>query len=140
MPRAVYIAGMKEKTKTWLELAQGDLEFAGNILKSGNRPHYSVHYCHQAIEKMLKAVVQEFCNEDPKRTHNLKMLCEQAGLKLPLEVENFLQKLSPHYLASKYPEDMKKFYKLYTLKYSQGLLSETEESFKWFAKLITSKK
>ncbi len=131
---------MKEKTATWLELAECDLDFARDILRAGNRPHYAVHYCHQAIEKMLKAVVQELTDEAPKRTHNFKALCRQARLVLPNRIEDFLMKLSPHYLASRYPEDMKKFYKLYTSSYAQGLLKETEEAFQWLKEKLTSKK
>ena len=130
---------MKEKTSTWLELAESDLEFAKSILEAGNRPHYAVHYCHQAIEKILKAVVQELSKEDPKRTHNFKTLCLQARLQLPANIEDFLTRLSPHYLASRYPEDMKRFYELYTAEYSRKLLLETEKTFLWLKNLILKK-
>lgn len=129
---------MKEKATTWLELAENDLEFARGILRGGQRPHYAVHYCHQAIEKLLKAIVQERSSEDPKRTHNFKTLCQQAKLKLPENIEAFLVRLSPHYLASRYPEDMKKFYALYTTAYAAKLLQETERSFAWLRGQLTS--
>lgn len=131
---------MKRKTQTWLELAEGDLEFARDIIKAGKRPHYAVHFCHQAIEKVLKAVVQEHGDENPKRTHNFKILCEQTSLIPPPNIENFLQRLSPHYLASRYPEDLKEFHKIYTLEYTQKLFKETEEIFQWLKKYITSTK
>ncbi len=106
---------MKEKTKTWLALAESDLDFAGEVVASGKRPHYAVHFCHQSVEKILKAIVQENTIEDPKRTHNFKILCQQANLMLPSHIEEFLTQLSPHYLASKYPEDLKQYYREYTL-------------------------
>ncbi len=130
---------MKEKTSIWFELAESDLDFAKNILKGGSRPHYAVHYCHQAIEKILKALVQEKTNEDPKRTHNFKTLCIQSKVEFPPDVEDFLTRLSPHYLASRYPEDMKKFYSLYTASYAQNILNETERVFSWFKNMILKK-
>lgn len=131
---------MKEKTKTWLDIAQGDLEFAESIIQSKKRFHYAVHFCHQAIEKILKAIVQEHTNQTPKRTHNFKALCQQANIQLPNDLEIILVKLAPHYLASKYPEDIEKLYKTYTLSYATALFRETKELFEWLKQYLKSKK
>lgn len=131
---------MKEKTRTWFELAKNDLEFAASILQNKNRPYYAVHYCHQAIEKILKALVQETTGEDPKRTHSFKVLCMQAKATIPASVEQFLAELSPHYLASRYPEDMRRLYAQYSQHYVLDLLRRTEEVFLWFKERITSGK
>lgn len=131
---------MKEKTKTWLALAESDLEFANEVVTSGKRPHYAVHFCHQAIEKILKAIVQENTNEDPKRTHHFKILCQQANLKLTPPIEDFLVQLSPHYLASKYPEDLQQYYKEYTLPVAKEWVSKTQEAFQWLRNQLISKK
>ena len=71
---------MKDKTKTWLKLAMEDLEFAKSIITNNQRPRFAIHFCHQAIEKILKAIVQEHGVEEPKRTHSFKILCEQILL------------------------------------------------------------
>lgn len=122
---------MKAKTKTWLELAQNDLIFAESILKNNNRPYYAVHFCHQAIEKILKAVITEKSGEIPPRTHNLQIVHQRTGLKLPADIQKFLYKLSPQYLATKYPEDITKLYKAYTPAYGTKTLNQTKEIFKW---------
>lgn len=131
---------MKEKTKTWLEIAENDLEFAQSILKHNQRPYYAVHFCHQAIEKILKGIVQEYTSETPKLTHNFKALCEQGPIELSPKIESFLIKLAPHYLASKYPDDLQALYKKYSEEYVQNLLQETKEAFQWFKNYLTSKK
>jgi len=131
---------MKEKTKTWLEIAENDLDFAQSIIKSKNRPQYAVHFCHQAIEKILKAIVQEHTTESPKRTHNFKILSDQASLNLDKNKEKLLARLAPHYLASKYPEDLKKLYKVYTVEYASSLFKETKELFLWLKEYLKSKK
>lgn len=130
---------MKEKTKTWLELAENDLEFAQSILKNNARPYYAAHFCHQAIEKLLKAIVQEKTEENPKRTHSFKSLCEQCKIKLPEEIEKYFIKLSPHYLASRYPEDLKDLYRQYNFSYVEEMLIETKEAFQWLKTYLISK-
>lgn len=122
---------MKTKTKTWLELAQNDLRFAESILKNNNRPYYAVHFCHQAIEKILKAIITEKSEELPPRTHNLQILYQKTGLILPADMEKFLYKLSPQYLATKYPEDITKLYKAYNPAYGIKTLHQSKELFKW---------
>lgn len=130
---------MKDKTKTWLELADNDLEFARSIFANKNRAYFAVHFCHQAIEKILKAIVQEHTDASPKRTHNFKALCDQASIVLSASTEAFLIKLAPHYLASRYPEDLQQLYKQYTEPYVRELLQETTEAFQWFKSYLTSK-
>lgn len=130
---------MREKTKTWLEIASNDLELANSIIQNKQRPHYAVHFCHQAIEKILKAIIQEHTTELPKRTHNFKILCQQAQIQLPGNIKEFLARLEPHYLASKYPEDLKQLYKNYTSSYASNLVKETGEIFSWLEQYLKSK-
>lgn len=67
---------MKEKTKTWLELATNDLQLAEDILNRKGKVYYVAHFCHQAIEKLLKAIVSERTNKIPLPTHNFKLLLD----------------------------------------------------------------
>jgi HEPN domain-containing protein len=129
---------MKEKTKNWLAVAENDMAFAEEIVANGKRPQYAVHFCHQAIEKVLKACVQEKTTEDPKRTHNFKLLCQQGNFNLPPHIEEFLARLAPHYLSSKYPEDLKQYYRDYTLDVAKEWVSKTREVFTWFKQLMIS--
>lgn len=130
---------MKQKTKSWLELAVNDLEFARNILKHGERPYFAVHYCHQALEKILKASVQEHTDEVPKRTHNFKILWEQGNIPLKEEQKLKLLEITPHYIGSRYPEDVKSLHQTYTLGFVKNMLSETEELFEWLRNYLISK-
>ena len=134
-----FFAMMKDKTTTWLELAENDFEFSENILKNGNRPHYVVHFCHQALEKILKAVVQEYTEEDPKRTHNFKILWEQAQIPLAEEQKLLLLDIMPHYLGTRYPEDIRELHKTYTVEFVQKTLEQTREIFQWLKHYLQSK-
>ncbi len=128
---------MDKKTTTWLEMARSDLSFAGTILKNRQRPFYAAHFCHQAIEKILKAIVQNKTNETPPRTHNFKILCQTAELNLPADKSELLQRLAPHYIGTRYPEDIEELYQQYSEEYVKRIFAQTEELFSWFEKQLT---
>lgn len=103
---------MKKQTKTWLEFAQDDLKSAKILLEKKSYRACSWH-CHQAIEKLLKAVVVEH-GRTPDRTHDLVKLTADAHAKLPTELVAFLEELNFHYLPPRYPdmyEEMKAIYR-----------------------------
>lgn len=123
---------MDRKTKTWLELACNDLALANELLKSKGKIYYSAHFCHQAIEKLLKAIVTHRTKEVPIPTHNFKTLFEQANLSdIPNDKKKFLYSLMPHYIGTKYPEDIAQLYKHYTRAFVLKLYKETYQVFKW---------
>lgn len=123
---------MKEKTKTWLELAVNDLALAKELLRRKSKVYYVAHFCHQAVEKLLKAVISERTNEIPAPTHNFKILLDQANLRdIPEDKKKFIFGLMPHYIGTKYPEDVTKLYKRYTKIFVQRLYGQTKETFKW---------
>ena len=123
---------MNRKTKTWLELATNDLELAKELLSSRGKIYYSAHFCHQAIEKLLKAIISQRTEDIPLPTHNFKILLDQAKLKdIPEDKKKFLFSLMPHYIGTRYPEDIAKLYKQYTQAFVARLYKETYEVFKW---------
>ncbi len=130
---------MKEKTKSWLELAESDFEFSESIFKNGNRPHYVVHFCHQSLEKALKAIIQEFTEEDPKRTHNFKTLWEQGRIPLSEEQKLILLDIMPHYMGTRYPEDIRELHKTYTIEFVRKTLNQTKDIFQWLKHYLLSK-
>jgi len=123
---------MKKRTKTWLELAINDLALASDLLDRKSKVYYAAHFCHQAIEKLLKAIISEQTNEIPLPTHNFKILLDQAKFgNIPEDKKKFIFSLMPHYIGTKYPEDINKLYKRYTKVFVQNLYKKTEEIFKW---------
>jgi HEPN domain-containing protein len=124
---------MKKKTKTWLELATNDLALAKELLRRKGKSYYAAHFCHQSIEKLLKAIISESTNEIPLPTHNFKLLLDQARINkdIPEDKKKFIFGLTPHYIGTKYPEDITKLYKRYTKSFVQGLFQDTQEAFRW---------
>jgi HEPN domain-containing protein len=88
--------------------------------------------CHQAIEKMLKALIVELKRKAPSKSHNLRDLAKEAGLKIPKTWETFLFNLNPHYILSRYPDVVRaRPYESYNRRIAQGFLKRTGEFLKW---------
>jgi len=134
---------MKEITKKWLKFAKGDLEGAEILLDSAKGDYsylLAIYHCHQAIEKILKAVIVEK-GKEIKKIHDLIVLLGDSELDLPREFQEYIDKLNPYYQPTRYPDIP---YKGPTLKYNQevaqGHLEKTKEIFSWIEKKLMSKK
>ena len=115
-----------------MTLAKNDLALAKDLLRKKGRYYYAAHFCHQALEKIMKAVIAERTNDIPFPTHNFKILLDQTKLKdVPIETREFLVSMVPHYIGTKYPEDIAKLYKQYTKVYVHHLYKKSWEVFKW---------
>ena len=68
-----------EKIKYWITIAEYDLKTAQAMLET-KRYIYVGFMCHQAIEKILKALFTKVYDETPPFTHNLFMLSEKCGV------------------------------------------------------------
>ena len=123
---------MRQKTKTWVRLAENDLSLAKDLMGKKGRAYYAAHFCHQAIEKMLKAVISERTDKIPFPTHNFKILLDQSGLKeIPEQKKQFLFSMMPHYIGTKYPEDIARLYKNHTKAFVTKLYKNTDEVSRW---------
>lgn len=134
---------MNKLTKKWLEFAKADLEAAEVLLKSG-KTHWSYQlcflHCHQALEKILKMAIVD-SGKEIKKIHDLVKLLKDSDLKLPVEFEDFIDKLNPHYQLPRYPDIP---YKGPILKYdretAKNYFGKTKEIFLWLEKKILSEK
>lgn len=93
---------MKTITQKWLEYVEEDLK-AAEILFKNKRYLGCIYHCHQAIEKILKAILVEKEKTVPK-THDLLDLLKQSEIKYTKEILEFLQELNPYYTPIRYPD------------------------------------
>jgi HEPN domain-containing protein len=122
----------EEKDKNVVRISHDDLSLAKELLAKTNKVYYAAHFCHQAIEKLIKAIISEKTEEIPLPTHNFKILLEQAKLKdIPEEKKGFIFSLTPHYIGTKYLEDITKLYTYYSRALVSKLYKETYKLFQW---------
>lgn len=125
------------KIKYWLDIAGYDLDTANAMLNT-SRYLYVGFFCHQTIEKSIKAYYWNTINSEPPYTHNLLLLAEQSQLK-PLLTESrdrLLNRLMPLNIQARYPQDREELMKTLTNSVCRELLLQTEDFFAWIKQLL----
>lgn len=120
---------MREETRLWWTQSKRDKRTALHAHEA--RDFYAaVFWCHQAVEKALKAVVIERTRQLPQRTHNLLELAKAAGL--PTKYHSFIREPSPEYLVSRYPDASGATpADLYDGRASRSILRKSEGVLRW---------
>ncbi len=126
---------MKNEIKNWLDSAVYDLETAEQMFKTG-RYIYTVFMCHLALEKVLKAKVEENKRKTPPKTHDLEYLVSLAGLSPDKDMEKFIVEISNLSIVTRYPKDFSRMLKDFLRERVEVILLKTKESFQWIKQSI----
>lgn len=95
---------MKETTKDWLLSARDDLKTIELLIIQPELTNIVAFHAQQAIEKSLKAVIEELDIQFVK-THNLKTLLSIITIDINFN-QNMITELDQLYIDSRYPGDM----------------------------------
>lgn len=96
---------MKQSTREWLNAAGDDLITIENLLDNPILTNVIAFHAQQAIEKSLKAIIEENGLVFIK-THNLQSLFLKIEEIIPFDVnERIIAELDRLYLDSRYPGD-----------------------------------
>ncbi|MEW6236347.1 MAG: HEPN domain-containing protein [Candidatus Omnitrophota bacterium] len=96
---------MKSMTKEWLNLAKDDLDACKQLLHIKHLTNVVSFHAQQAVEKTLKAVIEEYHTVLVK-THNLESLYECVkSYGVVISDVDLLGKLDNLYIDSRYPSD-----------------------------------
>lgn len=97
---------MKRLTKEWLNAAEDDLITAETLLTNPILTNIIAFHSQQAVEKTLKAIIEEFSISSIK-THNLQSLLIKIEKIIPFSVnELIISELDRLYIDSRYPGDL----------------------------------
>jgi HEPN domain-containing protein len=121
------------KVDYWVEIAAYDLSIAKELLNI-NRFLYVGFMCHQAIEKIFKAMfVVKFPAETPPYTHKLIKLAELTNLyeKMLQEQRDFIDTLEPLNIEARYPSVKNDLYSSLNRERCEQIYKKTEGLFQW---------
>lgn len=129
---------IKEKTVYWTNLAVDDLDSAEIMLEKKKKFLQSGFYCHQTIEKILKAYIWYTREEEPPYTHNLMKLAEAGGLMelLSEDRKKLMDILMPLNIEARYPDNKFELLKTITQSRTAEIYRNTRELFIWMRTLI----
>ncbi len=128
---------MKKDVQNWLDSARYDLETAEHLFQAG-RYIYTIFMCHLALEKALKAKVEEITDKEPPKTHDLNYLINLSGLSLDRDTVRFVSRLSNLSVVTRYPRDFQAMLNDFSRERAEAALSRTIEVFQWIENTIAS--
>ena len=92
---------MRKEVEQWWKQARKDLETAQHCSQS--KDYYAcAFFCHQAVEKGLKALYIEKNRVSPGTTHSLIHLASEVNM--PAGFFSFLRQLTPVFVTTRYPD------------------------------------
>ena len=97
---------MKRQTEHWLDKAKDDLILIEEIMDNEHLTNMVAFHSQQAIEKSIKAVLEEKENHVP-RIHNIIALKEKVENYITLAIDQeIFDQINELYIDSRYPMDM----------------------------------
>jgi len=97
---------MKRQTEYWLKAAQDDLIVIREIIRNDSLTNMVAFHSQQAIEKALKAVLEEKENHVP-RMHNIITLKAMIDRYVTLNFnQEIFDQINELYIDSRYPTDL----------------------------------
>ena len=97
---------MKQLTRAWLNAAEDDLIAIKNLLNIPILTNIVAFHSQQAIEKTIKAIIEEF-GISILKTHNLQTLLMRIEEVIPFTInELIISELDRLYIDSRYPGDL----------------------------------
>jgi len=122
-------------SKEWFKQAKYDLETAQAMFETG-RYIYTVFMCHLSIEKGLKGLFVHNLKKDPPKTHDLNYLGNKINLRLPEELQEFMDKFNDLSIPARYPDELDRVLKQYDQIRTEKILKLTKKLLLWLKKSI----
>lgn len=120
--------------KNWLSQSERDLLTAKNCARSGDF-YASAFFCHQTIEKCLKALYISRFDDLPPRTHHIDKLA--IMLEAPDDIINITYALSEDYMMTRYPDVTDKLpFQSYNEPMASQKISQSEKLLLWVKKKL----
>jgi HEPN domain-containing protein len=113
----------KKLINYWIESSDQDFKTMTDLLNTRNY-QWSLFVGHLVIEKLLKALYIQNTNQFPPLIHDLRRICEKAGLLLNDQQVIVLDSISRFNLNARYDDYKQAFFKLCTTEFTEKWIEE----------------
>ncbi|NLD35845.1 MAG: HEPN domain-containing protein [Desulfatiglans sp.] len=86
--------------------------------------------------KIFKAIVSERTNDLPPYTHNLNRLLEIGDIKLPVDMQLFINAINLQSVPIRYPDDFTRLSNEFNSKTAAEYIRQTKRIIRWLKKNI----
>lgn len=125
---------MRKEVEQWWKQAKKDLDTARHC--NSSEDYYAcAFFCHQAVEKGLKALYIEKIRASPGATYSLIYLATE--IEMPDVFFSFLRQITPVFVTTRYPDAAYGVpYELYDETIAGEILDKSSEVIEWVASQI----
>lgn len=125
---AIWISHLKQESKESYN--------AANDLFKSKHYHYSLFFCHLALEKIIKACFVFKNKKFAPPVHDLIFLIKRTAI--PLQKDSLLQlaEINTFNIRTRYEDYKREFYRKATSEYAIKWLNITQKLLKFFAKYL----
>ncbi len=120
----------QEVIQFWRDSAARDWAAAEDTFKLGHY-HWSLFIAHLAIEKLLKALVEQNKEITPPKIHDLEQLAKMAGLGLSDQFRDWFSVITRFNMEARYSEEKLSFYRKATKSFTMLWLGQCKEVYEW---------
>ena len=123
---------MDDNAQYWIEISDYDLDTAEAMLQS-KRYLYVGFMCHQAIEKIFKALFTKLKSETAPFSHSLSYLAKKGDFyeSFSEDQKDFIDQLEPLNIEARYPSHKERLMKSLTDEKCKEILKNTKELQQW---------
>lgn len=129
----------KNDISNWSKLWQNEskeAQLAANGLFKDKQYHFSLFFCHLALEKAIKAYYLLVKQEFPPPVHDLLYLLSKAGSHTSQEDLLQYSEINTYNIRARYDDYKRSFYRKATSKYCREWLEKTQKLLKHVEDLI----
>jgi HEPN domain-containing protein len=121
----------------WIESSDQDFKTMTDLFNTRNY-QWSLFVGHLVIEKLLKALYIQQINQFPPMIHDLRRICEKAGLLLDEQQVIVLDSISRFNLNARYDDYKQAFYKLCTAEFTMKWIEEIKTMRLWIKNQLSN--
>jgi len=100
---------MKKRVEEWINFAEADIKSIKKLIEDPSLSQIAAFHCQQAVEKLLKAIIEDRSTKTPK-IHDLSKLYGiilDIDPRINIEIdENVLSEINDVYIDARYPPDL----------------------------------
>lgn len=96
---------MDDMAAAWLSAAKDDLLAINVLLREESLTNIVAFHAQQAVEKSIKAVLEQHAADIPHK-HDLLLLKAEVSAWLEIDDEDILDSLNDLYIEARYPSDL----------------------------------
>lgn len=128
------MVSMRKEILNWRKQAERDFLSAKNAFQAEDY-YAATFWCHQAIEKALKALIMEKQRKKEISSHSLIFLAKEA--KVPEKFYDFLRELTPQYIITRHPSASEEApFELFSQTQAKEFIEKSKEVISWIKKQI----